>query len=219
MQKETYVWTISQLKPALLRGIRPIHEKFRGEKINLFLKLALEEAATATLLDLGGGPGINGEFLPLYTKFQEVLVVNLRLQNLTSIGKVEIREIVADARELPLESRSFDWVFSNAVIEHVGGWSDQVRFANEIRRVSRKGYFVACPNRKFPIEPHTLLPLYQFLPTSLQKRVAPYSPGYLKQYEEINLLTARQLQRLFPESTVRSVGIGNSIVACFKQRD
>jgi len=212
---------MSRIKGALLRSVRPIHEKFRNEKIGLFLQMVNGQARGGRLLDLGGGPGINGEFLPLYVKFEEVVVVNLQLQNLGEIGGKHIRELVADARELPLESESFDWVFSNAVIEHVGPMEDQIRFANEVRRLARRGYFVACPNKFFPIEPHTLLPFYQFLPTGLKKKVAPYSPGYLKEYEEINLLTAAQLQRLFPEALVRSVGfpvIGNSIVAYFKKR-
>ncbi|HEV8076747.1 MAG TPA: class I SAM-dependent methyltransferase, partial [Candidatus Acidoferrum sp.] len=122
----------------------------------------------------------------------------------------------ADGRELPLESGSFDWVFSNAVIEHVGGWEHQERFAQEIQRVAARGYFVTTPNKYFPIEPHAMLPFYQFLPVFLQKKVAPYSPGYLRAYEEINLLSAGQMKKLFPGATVLPVGfpvLGNSLVA------
>jgi ubiquinone/menaquinone biosynthesis C-methylase UbiE len=213
---------MNQLKSLLLRSIRPIHEKFRNEKIDSFLRLVDGQARRGRLLDLGGGPGINGEFLPLYAKFEEVVVVNLHLQNLIDAGGFHVQELIADARDLPLESQSFDWVFSNAVIEHVGRMEDQIRFANEIRRVAAKGYFVACPNKYFPIEPHTLLPFYQFLPTTLQKKVAPFSPGYLKEYEEINLLTSTQLQQLFPEAQVRTIGfpvIGNSIVAYYRREN
>jgi ubiquinone/menaquinone biosynthesis C-methylase UbiE len=213
---------VNQMKNALQQRIRPIHEKFRSQKVAAFLEILNGQSSRGRLLDVGGGPGVNGEFLPLYAKFEEVVVVNLHLQNLTDAGATRIKELVADARDLPLESQSFDWVFSNAVIEHVGNMGDQTRFANEVRRVARNGYFVACPNKMFPIEPHTLLPFYQFLPISLQRKVAPFSPGYLKQYEEINLLTAAQLQRLFPEAQVRSLGapiIGNSIVAYFKRGD
>jgi ubiquinone/menaquinone biosynthesis C-methylase UbiE len=174
------------------------------------------------LLDVGGSPGINGEFLPLYARFAEVVVVNLERQNLEQFEGVKVQELVADGRKLPFETGAFDWVFSNAVIEHVGQYDDQARFANEIRRVAGKGYFVACPNKYFPIEPHTLMPFYQFLPKLVQRRIAPYSPGYLKEYEEINLLTAGQLQRLFPEARVHFIGfplLGNSIVASYRREN
>jgi ubiquinone/menaquinone biosynthesis C-methylase UbiE len=200
----------------LLQFVKPFHRKYRGQKIELFLRFIREGGRGGRLLDVGGGPGVDGEFLELYRQFDEVVVVNLHPKEFEAPAGVKVETIVADARELPLESRSFDWVFSNAVIEHVGPMEDQKRFANEVRRVAAKGYFVACPNRHFPLEPHTLLPFYQFLPSSLQKKVAPYSPGYLRAYEEINLLTCSQLRRMFPEAQVRAIGfpiIGNSIVA------
>jgi ubiquinone/menaquinone biosynthesis C-methylase UbiE len=210
---------MNPLKEALLRGTRPIHEKYRREKIAAFLSLIGGQISMGRLLDVGGGPGINGEFLPLYGRFEEVVVVNIREQKLPEVEGVRMRELVADGRQLPFGAGAFEWVFSNAVIEHVGGWKEQERFANEIRRVAAKGYFVACPNRYFPIEPHTLLPFYQFLPKALQRKVARYSLGHMEEYEEIHLLTAGQLQRLFPEARVRSVGfpvLGNSIVAYYR---
>lgn len=211
---------MTNLKAAVLHLIQPIHQKFRRQKIAAFLDMVNGNPGSGRLLDVGGGPGISGEFLPLYARFQEVVVVNLRARNFAHIEGVSIREMVADGRELPFEREAFDWVFSNAVIEHVGSYQDQVRFANEIRRVARRGYFVACPNKYFPIEPHTLLPFYQFLPVSTQKKIAPFSPGYLRQYEEIHLLSAAQMQRLFPGATIRVVGfpvVGNSVTACFKK--
>lgn len=162
---------------------------------------------------------MDGEFLSLYSYFSEVVVVNLDPQTILQIPSgIRLRSMVADGRSLPFETGSFEWVFSNAVIEHVGGWKDQVRFAQEIRRVAAKGYFVTTPNRHFPLEPHTLIPFFQFFPTALQRRVAPYSPGYLRRYEEINLLSASQMQELFPEARILAVGtplIHNNLIASY----
>lgn len=58
----------------------------------------------------------------------------------------------------PFEDNSFDWVFSNAVVEHVGLDHDQLRFINEMLRVGRNVFFTT-PNKYFPIEPHTHVPL------------------------------------------------------------
>jgi len=207
-------------KAVILSALKPIHGKLRTQKINAFLSIVNATCGTATLLDVGGGPGITGEFLPLYARFQDVVVVNLQPQHMPQVDGVRIRAMIGDGRALPFERGAFDWVFSNAVIEHVGKYEDQILFASEIRRVASRGYFVACPNRYFPLEPHSLLPFFQFLPAALQKRIAPYSPGYLSTYEEINLLSPSQLQRLFPEAHVRAVGfpiLGNSIIASYRK--
>ena len=105
------------------------------------------------------------------------------------------------------------------MIEHVGGWAGQKQFANEIRRVAAKGYFVATPNKYFPIEPHTLLPFYQFLNPKLQRRIVHFSPGYMREPLEINLLSGRDLGRLFPEARVLRIGLPafpNNLAAVYR---
>src|SRR2546430_2686702 len=105
----------------VLRFVKPIHRKYRNQKIELFLRLIRERGQGGRLLDVGGGSGLDGEFLRLYAAFDEVLVVNLEPTDFKAPAGVTVKSIAADARELPIESQSFDWVFSNAVIEHVGG--------------------------------------------------------------------------------------------------
>lgn len=70
---------------------------------------------------------------------------------------------IAPNEKLPFNDQEFDIVFSNAVIEHVGTKRNQCFFLREIFRVS-KAFFITTPNRWFPIEHHTGLPLLHFLP-------------------------------------------------------
>ena len=206
----------AQIAGKVLGFAKPLHKRFRNQKIELFLSLIRADGGGGRLLDIGGGSGIDGEFLNLYKHFDEVAVVNLTPQPITAPTGVLLTTLVADGRNLPFDARSFDWVFSNAVIEHVGAWPQQQRFAREIRRVASRGYFVTTPNKFFPIEPHTMLPLYQFLPVPIQKKVAPFSPGYLREYEEINLISRTQMKALFPEARVLPIGfpvLGNSLIA------
>lgn len=193
---------------------KPIHVRLRSQKVKLFSQHL--SGAGLTLLDVGGSAGVDCEFLQLYSQFSETVIANLE-SSFQELDGFRVSKILADGRQLPFAAKSFDWVFSNAVIEHVGDWTDQEHFAQEIRRVACRGYFVTTPNRYFPLEPHTLLPCYQFLPIRLQRRVARYSPGYVREYEQINLLSAAQMRRLFPEAEVFSMGfpiVGNSLVAC-----
>ena len=77
---------------------------------------------------------------------------------------------------------------------------------------------VTTPNRYFPIEPHALLPLYQFYPERLTPFVLRFSPGYMREVEDINLLSKRQMQYLFPEAEVVSLNLGSSLVAFYSRK-
>src|SRR5690606_15042114 len=66
--------------------------------------------------------------------------------------------------DLPFSEGEFDYVHSSAVLEHVGSAANQARFLSELLRVARRGVFVTTPNRWFPAEFHTTLPLVHWLP-------------------------------------------------------
>ncbi len=64
-------------------------------------------------------------------------------------------------RRLPFADASFAIATSNAVLEHVGSAREQAFFVRELMRVARK-VFVTVPNRYFPVEHHTGIPLLHF---------------------------------------------------------
>jgi SAM-dependent methyltransferase len=118
-----------------------------------------------------------------------------------------------DARALPFEAGSFEIAYSNSLVEHLDP-ADRPRFAAEIRRVARR-YWVQTPNRYFLIEPHVLLPGFQFLPEAARKRFwrlgMPRTP-----YEPIELLNAAELRHLFPDAVIlreRFAGLTKSLIA------
>lgn len=208
------------MSPNVLKWILPLHIKHRREKRDIFFSV-LEPSPADSLLDVGGGTGsILGQFASLYDFFNEVQIVNIRPQCFSNPALPGVRFGIADGCALPYANRSFDWVFSNAVIEHVGNKRRQVQFAAEIRRVARRGYFVATPNRSFPVDPHTLLPFYHFLTPPLQRRICRLSLGYTRRYEPLDLLNKAGLLRLFPEATVQHCGfplLPNNLVAYYRR--
>lgn len=120
----------------------------------------------------------------------------------------------ADGRKLPFADRSYDWVHSSAVLEHVGSQADQTRFIAELYRVCRKGIFVTTPNRWFPVEFHTVLPLGHWMPMpafrALLRRLGHHE---LALESNLNLLGARDLRRIcdglgLPQYRVQSVRLG-----------
>jgi ubiquinone/menaquinone biosynthesis C-methylase UbiE len=204
----------------LYSWIEPLHRKYRREKCDLFLSF-FHPAQADSLLDVGGGSGaLLDQFDQLYRCFDEVQVVNLRTQTFSKLSSLHIRFVQADGCALPYPDQTFDWVFSNAVIEHVGTRHRQSQFASEIRRVARKGYFIATPNRHFPIDPHTLLPFYQYLPPNWQRLACNLSLAYTREYEPLHLLSVNALRRLFPGAQVRTCGFTlypNNLIAFYKK--
>jgi SAM-dependent methyltransferase len=106
-----------------------------------------------------------------------------------------VRCVQADGRDLPFEDDAFDIAFSNAVLEHVGGRDEQRRFVHELCRVARR-VFVSTPNRWFPVEAHTLLPLVHWLPRG--GRDASFRALGQNGWTHLNLLSRGQLVGLFP---------------------
>jgi SAM-dependent methyltransferase len=107
---------------------------------------------------------------------------------------------VQGRRELPLpfETNAFDVVFCNAVIEHVGSRARQSEFLSEILRVGRSA-FVTTPNRWYPVELHTLLPLVHYLPTPTYRAVfRALGFDFFSREENLNLLGRRCLLSLVP---------------------
>jgi len=76
----------------------------------------------------------------------------LGIQDLSNMGNLYPGKtfVAYPGGRFPFEDNEFDWVFSNAVIEHVGDDADQVMFVNEMLRVARNVFFTT-PNKYFPV--------------------------------------------------------------------
>jgi hypothetical protein len=105
-----------------------------------------------------------------------------------------VRFVRGDGRRLPFADRSFDFVHSSAVIEHVGSRADQAQLLAEFVRVARKGVFATTPNRWFPIEFHTVLPLVHWLPAPWFRSILRMRGlDFLAEERNLNLLGRRDL--------------------------
>lgn len=105
-----------------------------------------------------------------------------------------VRFVRADGRELPFADRSFDVVHSSAVLEHVGGAPNRQRYVGECARVARRAIFLTTPNRWFPVEFHTVLPLVHWLPRrtfrALMRRVGR---PFFAEEDNLDLLSRHDL--------------------------
>ncbi|HEV7161906.1 MAG TPA: class I SAM-dependent methyltransferase [Solirubrobacteraceae bacterium] len=111
--------------------------------------------------------------------------------------------VQADAAAgLPFADGEFDLVYCSSVIEHVPP-PRRAAFAAEVHRVGR-GWFVQTPARSFPLEPHALLPFAHWLPVAARRRYWRW--GAAGEWEEIELLGRREMERLFGPALPERLG-------------
>jgi hypothetical protein len=102
--------------------------------------------------------------------------------------------VMADGLQLPFRDQTFDVVHSSAVIEHVGSLPRQRVFLAECCRVARRAVFITTPNRWFPVEFHTVLPLVHWLPKDVFRALMRRTGrGFFADERNLNLMTARAL--------------------------
>ena len=184
--------------------------RLRAKRFQLFTELATGIPRPLRILDIGGDnsfwemrgwAGLNDVYLTILNVYEQ----QKRNANITPI--------IGDATNLhQFADSSFDIVFSNSVIEHLSTIENQARMASEVSRVG-KAYWVQTPNFWFPMEPHFLVPGWQWMP--LNARVAllrrwkcgwrgPCSDRTQAQdlVKEIRLMTAKELRQLFPTAKI-----------------
>ena len=130
-----------------------------------------------------------------------------------------VRFVQTDGQTLPFATGEFGVAFSSAVLEHVGGPEQQRRFVAEMVRVGEQ-FFLTTPNRWFPLELHTFLPLLHWLPRSSHRSVLGLlGLSFWADPSNLHLVSARELRKLFPADVevdivrLRTLGWGSNLLA------
>jgi len=101
-------------------------------------------------------------------------------------------------QRLPFADGQFDVATSNAVLEHVGSPEHQELFVHELIRVARK-VFISVPNRYFPVEHHTAIPLLHYSDAAFQLACRAFGKMEWAEAENLILMSRTSLARLVPE--------------------
>lgn len=206
---------------------------FRNKRAEALRKLIDQLAisrAGLNILDIGGRVSYWDQIGRSFLRERNVTITLLNLhrseiahKNLESIFRLE----VGDACNLQYQDTAFDLAHSNSVIEHVGGWRDMQKFADETRRVARS-YYVQTPYFWFPIDPHFYaMPMFHWLPRPIRAQLLRIFPlaasGRAKNYtdalkavDSAKLLDSRQFRSLFFDAEIeaeRFIGLSKSLIA------
>lgn len=195
--------------------------RLRRRRFELFVRLLAQVPRPTSVLDVGGYPGFWTAMGWVDDPSIRVTILNANPTDVQPSADLRFEGIVGDARHMPVfTDGQFDVVFSNSVIEHVGGWEDQQRMATEVKRVGSRS-FVQTPYRYFPVEPHFMVPLFQFYPLRVRQwlvrnwRLGQDGYNSPDDVAAIRLLSRRDAEALFPESVIvpeRVLGFTKSLM-------
>ena len=122
--------------------------------------------------------------------------------------------VTCDGCDLSIfDSGAFHIGHANSAVEHVQGRDRMKRFAAELQRVAQS-LFVQTPNRGFPVEPHFMVPCFQWMPQTVRVflrrkfNLGYYPPAKTREdarmsVDSIDLLDIRQFGELFPDCELK----------------
>ena len=92
---------------------------------------------------------------------------------------------------------SSDLVISNATIEHVGDAANQKKMIENIIKLTKKIFIITTPNRFYPIELHTKIPLIHWFPKSIYRKILKFlGLSFYANEENLNLLSVNELKKM-----------------------
>ena len=196
--------------PRIIRLYRWTWRFWKQRRFRRFIS-CLNPQTSESLLDIGGYA---------FNWFQRGRVIGrVDVVNLDPVAETEapegspvIRSLTGDGRRLTMANQSYDIVFSNSVIEHVGTFDDQKAFAAEARRLGSK-LWIQTPARECPIEPHFIGFCIHWFPrryhaslarwTSLRGLGGSSSTDDLRDIANTTrLLSKSEMRELFPDCTI-----------------
>jgi len=187
------------------------------EIINIFLK----DYVIYDALDIGTTNDNNSESsnflinnLKNISKYKSVSDQVIKNQ---MFDKILNKSITDDFEDEEINEFRSDLVISNAVLEHVGNFDNQIKMIKNIKKLTKKIFIIITPNRNHPIEFHTYLPLIHMLPKKIHRKILSLIKlGFFSKEENLNLLTEKELIFAFKSSKVENFSVDHLRFLGFK---
>jgi hypothetical protein len=212
---------LKQLRGQFVEGPDSLGERYRARRWQL-LRESFPEIESMSVIDLGGRVGmwLRAPFRPA-----TIHIVNLQAPPAEVPPWMRVDQGDACALSDEIADSKYDLVFSNSVLEHVGGHAQRARFADNVHALSAR-HWIQTPYRYFPVEPHWLFPGFQFLPLSARAEISRKWPlvhfppesraANVRRVMEVELLSRTEMQSYFPDSTLlpeKTMGLTKSLIA------
>ncbi len=176
----------------------------RRRKWRIFLKV-FSPKKNMRVLDVGFSENEYSKtdnFIEKYYPYPEMLTaLGLDTPNNFTKRYPKVTAVQYDGKSFPFKDKEFDICWSNAVIEHVGIFDDQLFFLKEIKRVSKRA-IIATPNKFFPVEPHTRTPILHYLPKELFDAYLSFVGKKWATGDYMYLLSVNDMKRLLLKADI-----------------
>lgn len=210
-----------RLRHALVEGAGSVGERARQRRWSALSQM-FPDLSEMTVLDLGGTVR---SWVHAPVRPARVQIVNVAPDADDVCSWITVAD--GDACDPPpsILSAAYDLVYSNSVIEHVGGHHRRRQFAAVVESAADR-FWVQTPYRYFPLEPHWLLPGLQHLPVLVRAHLtlrwplthtrAPTLDRSIAAQLATELLDITQMRFYFPRAEIeleRMAGVPKSIIA------
>ena len=202
-------------KTKKIKIINYIFEKIANDARNEFfniLKKNTKYSKKKSIIDIGTTPSLDDVQNIILSRIKDnkniTCLSNLNckilLKKYPNIKKI----LIGDGKNNKLPSNSFDIVHSNATIEHVGSYKNQLLFIKECMRISKKYVFIQTPNRFYPIDFHTILPFIHWLPKNIHRKILNiFGLNFYGLEKNLNLLSESTLRNLCNKLNIKNYKI------------
>ena len=92
---------------------------------------------------------------------------------------------------------SSDLILSNATIEHVGSRKKQIQMIKNIIKLTKKVFIIITPNRYYPIDFHSKIPLIHWLPKKIHRWILrKIGMKDLSKEKNLNILSIKDIESM-----------------------
>lgn len=169
----------------------------RIEMINLIYK-KIKVLNIRHLLDIGTTEDSSAKSSNIFCKMLNKIPIHKSISNQKITNKRFMKclkkSITSNFSQKNIQDFKCDLVISSATIEHVGNFQNQVSKIKNMISLSNQYVVISTPNRFYPIELHTKLPLIHWLPKKIFRRILLFfNMKYFADEKNLNLLSKSEL--------------------------
>jgi hypothetical protein len=171
----------------------------KRKEILLLIKDSIKKLKINDVLDIGSTEdeiNISSNYIiKNLNNFKKYKSISNQKISLPLFSKTLKKSITDNFTENEIKIFQSDLVISNATIEHVGSFKNQIKMCKNMIRLSKKYFIIITPNRFHPLEFHTKIPFIHWLPKNLHRKILKLikMPFFAKE-NNLNLLNKNELR-------------------------
>ena len=107
------------------------------------------------------------------------------------------KSITEEFTQSEIDEFSSYLIISSATIEHVGSTQNQINMVSNLIKLSKKIFVFTTPNKYYPLEFHTKLPLVHWLPKKIHRKILNLlGLSFFAEEKNLNLLGENDIKKI-----------------------